>query len=349
LELGGLEEEGVRARELIEGLAASGRWDEDEAAEVAQLFEREPKLRHAVTRAFMKNLKSEDPVCDSLRRLTATTVETTVGTLVASFLPHAIKQVISSVYHDATDFKAPLHRFVIASNNLVAKFYELGMFDAELPDLRAPSDHHTPKLYHAHANLKKHDKGGDARGRAVPRTFTGQVVNSCLSSELFVGSFSCIVYFIRRMGACAHLDVISLCLHTICHGIKSLEYKIQVIVGNLREDTVAVEQDRVKVLIANLLQIYSINNKEDQTATVLKVVRALNSKETASYHYDAVRYAISGDMYIVMSQALGYLKKHQKDPLVSKMTVYACHLMRERALVDLNSEGIMLSECLCNM
>ena len=58
------------------------------------------------------------------------------------------------------------------------------------------------------------------------------------------------------------------------------------------------------------------------------------------------RYAISGDMYVVMSQALAYLKNCHDNPLVGEMATLALHLMRERATLDMNPEGIVLSTSL---
>ena len=105
-----------RASNLVEAVASGEARDRARALDA---FEREPRLRQAVSDSFLRNLDpEEDLVCDELRRLTEEGGDS--GAFAASFLPHAIKQVMSSVYHDAVDFKLPLHKYVIASNNFAA-------------------------------------------------------------------------------------------------------------------------------------------------------------------------------------------------------------------------------------
>ena len=320
------------AVELIQAIAStvgSRSIAEDEKEKAIADFERNPGLIHAVAAHFATALdRDEDAACDALRAITSTTANAMEGHFAASFLPHAIRQVMSSVYHGTVDLKLPLHRFVIASNNKMARLFEIGLFDADFPDLRFPSTYHNPKPYHMHANLKKLDEGRAETGpkrRGVPKVFSGECVNSCLSSEIFVGALSCCVYHVRSLSSWTHLDMIALCLHTLSQGIKSLEYKSQIIGGRMKEGMEAT-------------------GEAEAYRTRAKVVEV--ERKGAKGSDLVARYAISGDMYVVMSQALAYLKNCHDNPLVGEMATLALHLMKERATLDMSPEGIVLSTSL---
>lgn len=85
---------------------------------------------------------------------------------------------MSSVVHGTTGLKMPLHKYVIAANNMMATYHKLGFLEAQLPDLRAPSKYHKLKPYYVHFDLKKYDS--EEMALAKPRTFTGEIVNSSL-------------------------------------------------------------------------------------------------------------------------------------------------------------------------
>ena len=162
----------------------------------------------------------------------------------------------------------------------------------------------------------------------------------------------------------AHLEMLCLCIHTLCHGIKQLEYKVQVIVGKLREELESsssthssfsragfsngnfngngtsqasltaggeestsgshVEESLVQVLVANLVEVYNASN-------------------TSTF---PVRMSISSGMYSVMSQGILFLCQNVSHPLVLEVCSYAIGMMNERAHLDMNCVGIMLSQCL---
>ena len=185
----------------------------------------------------------------------------------------------------------------------ITKIFELGVFADEFPDLDLSSDYHNPKPSHAGASLRKQDGFAAEGNKAAPRAFSGQAANSSVSSDLFVGALSNVVYHIRGMGTGAHLDAVALCLHVLCQGIKSLEYKVQVAV---REAQVTVREE-------------------------------------------ASRYEVTSSMYKVMSHVLGYLLQESKSAKVVGQARAACLLMRERAEIDMNSVGLMISSQLTSM
>ena len=291
-----------RAQDLFEAIVSSRGAEEDKRAAVEE-FERNPKLRQAVHRAFEQDMGEECALCDTLRQTTSMLAGPGENAFAASFLPHAIRQMMHSVYHDATESKVPLHKYVIAANNAITKIFELGVFADEFPDLDLSSDYHNPKPSHAGASLRKQDGFAAEGNKAVPRAFSGQAANSSVSSDLFVGALSNVVYHIRGMGTGAHLDAVALCLHVLCQGIKSLEYKVQVAV---REAQVTVREE-------------------------------------------ASRYEVTSSMYKVMSHVLGYLLQESKSAKVVAQARAACLLMRERAEIDMNSVGLMISSQLTSM
>lgn len=305
----------ARATELVQTIASSSSHNhitEEERKGALDQFAREPQLRHAVTTHFARVDEKEDLICDALTSIASRlNSEETFGAFAASFLPAAVKQVLSGVHNEREFICPPLHKFVICANNKFAQLEDINA--GVVPDLKIPSRYHKPKPHYS--DLKKHE-GSRTSSRA--KLVSGEVVNACIGSEVFVGAISCFVYFIRSMDAAAHLDLLALCIYMFCRGIKSLEYKVQVIVGKLRRDGSAQEQ----VFLAKLISIY----KGEQ----------------------GVRYAVTSDMYVVISEALAYLAKNQKDELVQEMCTYACYLMNERAMIDMNSIGIMLSECINN-
>jgi hypothetical protein len=320
--------------------------DEDRSKARAQ-FSSEPWLRLAVTTHFSEDLdKEEDVVCDALLWQTSALAQPACSSFSASFLPMALKEVMSSVVHGATDLKIPLHKYVIAANNLMADYHKLGLFEVQLPDLRAPSRYHKLKPYYVHFDLKKFDN--EEVALAKPRVFSGDIVNPSVSSAIFVGAFSCFVYFIEGMDTGAHLDMISLCMHMLCHGIKPLEFKVQVIVGRLREQLDSSshrgrsrgpntnntnsnssgsgngrseEEALAQMLVANLVEVYNVTS----------------------------RISISSSMYIVMSQALLFVCQSVSHPLVLEVCSYAICMMKERAKLDMNCLGVMLSQCLSDI
>ena len=318
----------ARAIELVQVVAnQSNHIAEDDRIKAVEQFSVEPQLRHAITGHFEKDLdKDEDVVCDTLRSHLGATSATHFTSFAASFLPLATRQVMSSVNQGTSDSKIPLHKFVIAANNFMASIHQLGFFEARLPDLRQPSNYHKLKSYYVHGEPKRFEVQGETG--AQPKRFTGSVVNACLSSEIFVGAVSCYVYLIQKIDFVAHLDMTTLCLYVLCHGIRELEFKAQVIVGKLREE---VEKERLD------------DKERGLRRHVLQQLRQIYSGK------DSDRIAITSAMYIVMSQALTYLLKTpvcESHPLLQEMCAMAYGMMRERAEMDMNSIAIMLAESL---
>ena len=72
------------------------------------------------------------------------------------------------------------------------------------------------------------------------------------------------------------------------------------------------------MLVANLVEVYNVTS----------------------------RISISSSMYVVMSQALLFVCQHVSHPLVLEVCSYAIGMMKERAQLDMNCVGVMLSQCL---
>ncbi len=318
-----------RATELIQTIAypgASPHVTVEDRRSALEAFNSDGRLRQAVTRHFAQGEldREEDLVCDALASATMRLQDEDQGiaAFAASLLPLAIKEVATSVHQNTVEGKVPLHKFVIAANNVSARFNEDGYFAARLPDLAEASSFHTGKAAFQKGELAAtYELQRANAGHVDPKLFTGEVVSHCLSSEVVAGALSYFVYFVRTVGSAAQLEFLALCIHLLCHGIKPLEMKVQVIASKIRRKTgalgAAAESD-LRVAHRLLLPVYS--------------------------YKQSARLAVSSEMYSLISAALRYLLTYeQADPLVLTMARYTALLMRERAAVDMNNVGLLFA------